>query len=293
MPGNRELATAILTAVVVIVVLLLKPARSHIPGLLRQIFSPTLLALWLTYLAYSTALIWLAWVLGAWEWSLAWSTGLVVFFGGLPILGRTMTSRSASLLTRSLVSEVIGIAVLVSLYAGLASFSLFWELVLQVVATFVVLIQTVARGDEYRVVRRMCTAVLVTIGLLLLWHTTTVLLAGMPGDDWKTLALGTALTIWFPLALWPYLYFVAYFAATENAVVGVRLALLGDMPPKWPWIGRLLLAFRGRLALASGFDRKWGRRLAATSTRQERRAVLREYRQAAQTAGANVVPIEP
>lgn len=282
MPDNRELVSAVLVALLVIAAVVIPASRQAIPRLLRAVFVSRLLVLWLLYLGYSVAMIWAASRVGLWVPSLAWATALVVFTGGMPLLFRTLQQRHGRDLIRTVARDVFGVSVVVTIYVDSAPFSLPVEVLVQVLAALFGAMRVVAATEpKYRPARLICDVVLSLIAVAMVWHTSAYLASGLPPETWRALGLTAALTVWFPLALVPFLYAFAYYAAAESAASRVRAFAPRDhRPAKIPTTLRLLSACRFRLGYAKAFTGEWARRLSRASTRDERRQLLREYRTA-------------
>ena len=275
MPDNRDLATAILLVGFVVFGLTVRSSRERIPDVIRAVAPLT----WLLtlYLTAASLIIWGAWSVGLWAADLWWSTSIVVLGLGVSLLSSAIESRSVRALWESIKGKTIGAAIFIGLYANLATFPLVVELVLQALATLTVMVRVVADHQGQKPVRKLADAVLGGIGLAFLARTTIVLAHDMPEGDWLGWLKQTLLSIWFPFALVPLLYLVAYLSTAEIAVVGVRIIKPREIK-KWPIMWRFLLAFRLRLSLAAAFGRPWGRRYAVAEGSSARRAVVARFR---------------
>lgn len=285
MPNEREIATLILLGVVAIWVLVTPRARAGIPAVVRAALAPRLMALWLSYVTYSVLVFFVAWRLGAWEPAMTWATIVVVGTVGFPLLTAAVSNTSGSP-GHHLKRRIFGASAIAGLYVNLASFSVPVELVIQVAAALATLLQAVAsREPAHAPVAKLMRGVLLLLGILIIWRTTNHLLGGMARAEWVELGAITAIALWFPAALPPLLYPVAYLSATE--VAATRTLVLSKNPRRSKiglWFA-LLLALRGRLSYAQGFAGDWAWRLARASDRGERRRLLKEYREAAVMQG--------
>lgn len=278
MPDNRELATAILLAAFVVLVLVVPDARRAVPGVVRAVLAPKLLIVWVLYGAYSAAVVAAARAVGLWSSSMWWATCVVVLTVGLPLLFHAVSAAGGSPAAHT-VRTVFGGAAIAGAYVNLASFSLAIELVLQLVGTVLTAVRVYAAARvEYAPVRRLCDVVLAGVGVALLWKTTAALAAGMPQAAWVELGLTVAMTLWFPLALLPFLYPLAYVTSTEAASTIVYVLQRPRRRSKAQWFLTLLLGFRFRLGDVQGFGGEWARELALTESRGERRGTLDRYR---------------
>lgn len=275
MPDNRELATAILLLGFLAFGLAVPSARKQVPSLLRSL--APLAWLFLVYLTTASALVWGAWSTRLWTPDLWWSTVTVVFGLGVALLSSAVNAHSIRALWDGVAGRTLGAGVFLGVYTNAATFPLVVEIAIQAIAAFAVTLKVVADHQGQNPGRRLAEVALTLIGVALLAQTTIVLSHGMPADDWLLVFKQAVLSIWFPLALAPLLYLVAYLSAVEKAAIGVRLASPRKIA-KRPVERRLLLAFRLRLSLAAAFDRAWGRRYADAKDSHERRLVLSRFR---------------
>jgi hypothetical protein len=252
--------------------------RAHLPSLLRAIFAWRLTVLWGVYIAYCVAVVLVARQFGVWQLPMLWPTLVVGATAGLPLVADAISARAGSP-GHHVKRRVFAASAFAGLYVNLVSFPLLVELVLQIVATLATMLLIYARSDpRYAPVARLMSWVLGMISVLLLWRTTSHLLAGMGSQEWRDLAATVALSLWFPLSLLPLLYLVGYATAVESAAT--RTVVLGRARrrSRCVWWLVLLFALRGRLSLARGFDGHWSQRLGNAQDRRERRLVLAEYR---------------
>lgn len=276
MPDNRAMATAILLLGFLVFGLTVRKARKQIPSIIRSVAGVA----WLfaLYLVAAALMIWGAWSVNLWTADLWWSTAIVVLGLGVGLVSSAVDSRSVRALRHAIAGKTVASAVFLGLYVNLATFPLIVEIALQALAAPAAMLVVVADHQGQKPARRLAEVVLSIIGLAVVAQTTAVLTHGMPGSDWLGLLKQVLLSIWFPFALVPFLYAVAYFGTAEDAVVGVRIVAPRDTR-KWPITRRFLLAFRFRLSLAAAFDREWGRRYANAGGPRERRVVLARFRQ--------------
>lgn len=281
MPDNREIATLILLLGVTVWAVTVPRVRSQVPQLVRSVFAPQLLHLWTLYVGYAAAIVLLAERLGLWEPSMLWATLVVVTTIGLPLLADAI-SRSRDSPAHHLKRRIFGASAIAGLYVNLATFSVPVELVLQVVGAFAGMMHAFAgKRAEYVAAARLSRGMLLVLGGLLIWKTTSHLIRGMSGDAWGQLGAMAALSLWFPVALLPLLYVLAYLSAAE--VVTAKVLAL-SRHPRWSkagWWFALAVAFRGRLSYVRGFGGDWAWRASRASSRRERRQIVAEYRRSA------------
>lgn len=279
MPDNRELASLILLAGGAAVVLLVPAARAEVPKLLRAMFAWRLIVLWMLYVTYCAAVLLAAHRVGVWGPAMLWPTLVVVASVGVPLLGDAILSSEGSP-ARHVKRRVFAAAALAGLYVNLVAFPLVVELLIQIVASVAAMLQVVAKADQKTAqVARLMGWILGLIGVLLVWRTTSHLVAGIDRDEWMQLAATVALSLWVPVALLPLLYVVGYVTAAETAASRVVVMARSRRRSKRAWWVALIVAFRGRLPLARGFTGEWARRLGHAEGRSERRLILASYRE--------------
>jgi len=274
-PDNRELATAILLFGFLVFALSVQKARAQIPGIIRAAANVA----WLfgLYVVAAALVIWGASFAGLWTPDLWWSTSIVVMGLGVGLVASAAKCRSVRQLWDAVAGKTVGVAVLLGLYVNLATFPLIVEILLQALAALAAMVRVAAEYQGQAPARRLADGVLALIGVGFVARTSVVLAQGMPGSEWLDLLRQVLLGVWFPVSLVPLLYAVAYFSAVEQAAIGVRV-IAPRRTGKWPLVGRLLLAFHSRLALAAAFDRAWGRRYADAKGARERHALLARFR---------------
>lgn len=281
MPNNREIVSAALVLALVVAVLLYAPSRRLVPGLLRHALNPAILVPIALYVAYAFGLLRLARAIGLWTSGMWWGTGLVVIAGMGLLAGHFLREDHTTGLVRAVVRDTFGTTVLVVIYVNTTPFSLIAEVLLQVVATFLVVLRTVAVSQENgKSVARVLSVALALIGLVMIWHATVALTDGTAADSWATVWRIAAMALWYPVGLFPFLYFFAYFAAAEVAGSRVRIYAVGrDRKRKWTWTFRMLAACRCSLRLARSLQRSdWPRQFARASTARARRERYAAYR---------------
>jgi len=230
---DRELASSILFAALVILCLALPALR---PVVLEGVVDVVRHLKASIIIVFSLFVLWcVAWVtvfagLGLWTPALAKDTAFVIFVVGFPVLFRSVGAKSATEIGHTIRSETIGLSVLLGFYVNLASLPLWGELLAQPILAVVSICWTVAqiRPNKRRIATRLGT-VLAIFGVGLLAWTTVFLVTHWKQLDYREIAFQLAISIWLPVVMFPYLYAVAFYAATETLLQRMN-CLNSDMP---------------------------------------------------------------
>jgi hypothetical protein len=271
MLSSREAASALIIVAAGVAVLCFRPSRRAIPDVLRAATHWRLLVLWSVYGAYSILTVWLASRLHAWDPSMLKDTVLVVLGTGLPLLFSANKLRDGPGFFRSTVSRTIGTSALIGLYVNLAAFSFWLELPLQVFMIAVGLLDVAAaRMPNTRPLRRVLSVLTVTAGILVLWHTTTVV-TRWSAQDWVATSRVAGMSVWFVAAMLPFVYVVAYWMRCEQIFSLLRVQNPGHRRPPRRVRLAVVLGLRGSVRYAHRFVGRWYGRVGR----------MRGYREAA------------
>ncbi|MCS6557355.1 hypothetical protein NYQ31_02965 [Curtobacterium flaccumfaciens] len=189
-------------------------------------------------------------MLGIWTAGLLKDTVLVFLGLAMPLLFTSVSAKSGGFITKQLIEETVGATVVLVAYVNLVSLPLWGELLVQALASFLLLLSASARrSPQSTVVAKGVGVLLSTVGLVLLTYTTVQLVVAGSKFDWIAAAESFFLTLWLPLALFPFLYAMGFVSQAEMALMRAtrvgRFALSRRM--KWS----VLLGLRGRIALAA------------------------------------------
>lgn len=221
---NRELATAILIAIAVALLLIYPKTRSSVGPVIRAALAPRLVILWVAYLAYSGLIVWAAFALGAWTAAMTKDAALLVLGVGVPMVFSANTVSDGRAFVLRVLRESVGVSAVLAAYLQLASFSVPTELVLQVVAIVLACLQVVAQrtpGSEAEA--KICAVVLLAIGIAYIWRTTTYLMTSWRSEEWPVTGRVLGMFVWFPVALIPFTYIVAYAMACGIILTHLRI----------------------------------------------------------------------
>lgn len=254
---TREVASLLLLAAFVVPIVAVPNMRRSVvpavPPLLRAALNPKLLLVYVLVVVVSAASTVVAWWLGLWSWSLIKDAVILTGAVALPMTFRSFGFKSGGELAHRLVRNTFSLAAIMAFYLGTAPLPLAGELLVQAIATGLVVFQAFSRTDaEYRLIEKSCDVLLGAIGVFLLIWTTAALVT--PPPDWPELVRSLLFSFWLPLSLLPFFYAFGFYAVTERVRAGFRAKFK-------PFTPRLMLAFmigtRLRLSLLAQFTGRY------------------------------------
>lgn len=281
---NREIASAILLCVLAVFMLLIPTIREDLGDLLIRLISPRLLGLWVTYAAFSVALVAGAAGLGLWRPNMVKNTVVTVLGVGLPMLWRASDLRAGTDLLRDTAVRVLGFSALVAAYVNLDSFSVPVELAIQILATFfAVALVGAERIPNSGAFRRVAGVTLVALGAMYVLRTTAHIANDWRTEDWDTTWRVLALSVWFPVLLIPFVYACAYLMACEGILVLLPFDNDHRRPPLRVRVA-VLLGLRMSVRFATEFSVANRRQIARATGFQQARRIMADYRSEARVA---------
>lgn len=254
---TREVASLLLVVAFVVVIVAVPTLRRAvapaIPPLLRAALNPKLVLVYFLVVAVSAVSTGVAWWLGLWDWGLIKDAAILTGAVALPMTFRSFGFKSGGELAHRLLRNTLGLTAIMAFYLGTAPLPLAGELLVQVVATVLVVFHAFSRTDvEYRLIEKSCDVLLGAIGVFLLIWTTTALVTSPP--DWPELVRSLLFSFWLPLSLLPFFYVFGFYAVTDR--VRARFRAMHK-----PFTPRLMLAFmigtRLRLSLLAQFNGRY------------------------------------
>lgn len=282
---NREIASLILIAALLVFCIVRADIRTSLLGTIKVFFSYQLVTINLIYFTYAAAFVFLTWRLGAWDLRLLKDTVIVLLIVGYPMVFRANSVSDGRVLLRRTVRETLGISALVVFYVNLSSLPIVWEVVIQLVGVFAAMLAVVAKsqGPKSRPVAVFMNGVLIAIGLLLFVTTTINFVAEWKTEDFGLILKTLCMTIWLPIALLPLIYVGAFLMQVQvifvtlpfhnghkKVRIGVKLALL--------------FGLRGSVRLGAAFIGAWRTRVGEASNYQDARCVMKGFRLEQMTA---------
>lgn len=222
---TREQATFILLGALLLVVVSVPSLRPLLAGMGRQLCTPKLAAPILIYAAYLLALIWIAWRLGAWTFELLGATILWFLFTGFGFFMSSTDAASTPGFFRGRALEALRLGAFFEFFLALHTFAIPFEIILQVVLAFLVMLQAVAMRDTKTVKVGFAIGwILGGIGMALLVGTIIDLASHWQSLDPSALAHLWALPAWLALAVMPFIFTVALYSEYELAFHRLYLA---------------------------------------------------------------------
>jgi hypothetical protein len=275
---TREAASLILISLLVVTVIALPPWRRNMSpplrSFLRAAVAPCLLVVYGVVLIVCAASTALAWWVGLWDSGMVKDTVIISATVVLPMTFRSFGFSSGGGLIRRLIRDTLGLSTLLAFYLDARPLPLLAEIALQVVTTFLVMLQVVARTrDDAAPVRRLIAVMLFCVGAgLLLWSSLALFSSS---TDWWELLRSLLFSFWLPLTLIPFFYAFGFYAVAEQ--VQSRFQAI-----RRPFRPRLFAAFiigtRLRLSLLASFTGRYNSVSEATGFRDGLRR-MRAFRQ--------------
>lgn len=275
---NREVASLVVLLLLIGLALAHPPTRRAVPGLVRAAIHPRLLGLWISYFLYSAAVVATMARVGLWDASILKDTLITVIVVGLPILASFTDVCDGRSLVLESAKRTLGFAAVVGAYVNLGTFSVLVEVVVQIIAIPLVMLQATAqRMPNGRVAHLLASSLLVALGAAYLWRTTTYLVGEWRTEDWEEIGRSFAMSVWLPGLLIPFVYLVAFVAATELLLKMLKFSNRRVAPPVRVRLA-CLIGLRFSLRYATALKGEWRGRVARATGFREARAVMAAYR---------------
>ncbi len=254
---SRELATVIIVAVTIALVLVVPKFRAHMaPSLMAVIsagFVPRLVWLYFVVVLVAACSTALAWVIGLWDVGLLKDAVILTLTVVLPMTFRALSFKSGGELANKLVRDTLALTALLTIYLDAAPLPLGWEIVYQLTVIFLVMLQAFATTKpEYAPARRLCDILLFFLGVFLLVWTTVTLIQTPP--DWSEFFQSLFFGFWLPLSLLPFFYVFGFYAVTETTLARFRAM---KRPLSLRVTGAVMVGTRLRLSLLARFSGRY------------------------------------
>lgn len=217
---TREWASVVWAAVLVVAGLAMRSVRRAFAPLLR-----TLLGFWqlqvalVAHLGWAALLCYIADLLGAWDSALLKDTvAWIVVYGFASVFSAHRAAKEEHFFRRAALSA-LSIAALMQFVLNLHTFHFVVELFLLPVVTFLLLLEAVAGMDsKTRPARNLLNGLLAVVGVWVVIATARGFIDSWRGIDPVEAGLALAFSIWFPLAMLPFVYALALLMAYETAL---------------------------------------------------------------------------
>lgn len=280
MLNNRELASVILIGLLILIGLALPKWRDILLPAFRTVagsfFQSVILRIFGLFVVWVALWVWLAWIIGAWDVGLLKDTIIILFGVGFPLLFSSIRAKSGVEIIGHIRRETLTLSTLFLFYLNLESLPLWGELIAQPVIVLLSVMTAFAQRDEKgrRVVG--CFSIpLFLIGIGLIVWTTVQTVNNWDMIEWPDLLGQLALSVWLPFAMFPYLYVVAFYAATESILK--RLLWMNKNMPLRARLG-VLVGLRGSVRWAKELTGRYNH-VAQARTFRGALAEVRDFRE--------------
>lgn len=277
MLDNRELASLILLGGLLAFALTRPGVRSSMRRVLKMFFHPKILLPVLLYLGIETGLVWLAALIGLWDFHLLSATILWVAFSGVGLLFSVNEAGEDPQFFRKRTRQIVAGAAFYEFFLNIKSFSLPIELILVLVVSVVAMMQVLAISRaEFTNLRKPLNIFLSLIGLGLLAATLVDLIANWKAVDFEVLGQTLLLPVWLTLATLPYIYFLALFAGYELAFMRME-RLNNRRKPSVRSRLAVVIELKGRVTDVHAFGGLRGRSTAQSNSFGEARKEVKGF----------------
>lgn len=253
---TREWAAVLWLAALVVAGALTPSIRQAMVSLLRA-----WVGMWQLHVAVAAFLAWAAVVcvlgslVGLWTVALLKDTvAWVGVYGFASVFSANRAAQEEHFFRRAALSA-FSVSALMQFVLNLHTFNFVWELLILPAVTFLVLLEAVAGMQaKTRSVQHLVNGLLALLGVWVLLATARALLQSGSGLDPSATALAFAFSIWFPLAMLPFVYGLSLVLAYDSLLRRSSLHRDGDLPPL-PVRAAMILGLRGDVRAVSELPR--------------------------------------
>ncbi len=242
----------------------------------RSFFQWAFLRIFGLFVIWVALWVWLAWFIGAWDLELLKDTIIILFGVGFPLLFSSIRAKSGVQIIGHIRRETLTLSTLFLFYLNLESLPLWGELITQPLIVVLSAMTAFAQRNEEgrRIVGCFSVPLFLTGSGLIVW-TTVQTVNAWDRLDAPALLSQLALSVWLPFTMFPFLYAVAFYAATE-----VILKRLLWMNMKMPLRARLgvLVGLGGSVRWAKELTGRYHHVAQATTFRQAL-SEMRDFRE--------------
>ena len=279
MPNNREWALFFWAAVFAIGILTQRSMRTSVTGLLKSLLGIKIVIPLIILVLWILGLVVLGSKLALWDSQLTTDTAIWFVYSGVVIYVSFNEAWEEKHYFIKKLTQLFAITVLLQGYLALVVLPLWAELIVQpLFAVFVTLYVVAGDKVEYRAAKRFASILLglATLGLLI--YVTVSLATNWNSTDKGNLARHLALPMWLTLGLLLLAYLLALYAAYESAFVRMDMLEQRDRAQLRRNRRALVRALGIHAREVGAFTGSWPFRLAAASSCEEARSVIREFR---------------
>ena len=231
---NREYASIILIGLLAIYLLtkgkLLSVIKSFADVAIFAL-NPKILIPALILVAYSSLLIYGAFVYGFWNTDLLLDTILEVVFVGFPSMLIASKATSVTSIKNELIVPEVGFGALTSFYINLVCFPIPAEVVLQVVLLFLGVGYALFSSRRDAANLRLFENARTVLGIIIFVAATLLLSNTWFSMDWGNELSSLFFSIWYPVFIAPYVIALAYYASLESMAMRIKVSE-EDLPTK-------------------------------------------------------------
>lgn len=276
MPNNREWATLIWTALVVLAFLSRPSLRRQAADVIRA--AKKLSLVFGIFLAYIAIELWIGYRWSLWDADLATDVVLWLMVSATALFAGFTKAAKVPHFFRNRILALIGVVEVLQFVTGLYVFSLPVELLVVPIVTALSILTVVAGSDsEHSQVKRLVQRLLVIAGFCLLGSSIIRFVSNWDELDWPGLAQKFALPLWLTIGLLPMIYLLALYSAYELAFIRLDYFGKGDSNSSRRRKLALVLGLRGQLRRAHRFTGPWCVRLAQANGFVEARQTVRDF----------------
>lgn len=175
-------------------------------------------------MAYSSLLIYGAFVYGFWNTDILLDTILEVVFVGFPSMLIASKATSVASIKNELIVPEIGFGALTSFYINLVCFPIPAEVVLQIVLLFLGIGYALFSSRRDAANLRLFENARTVLGIIIFVAATLLLSNIWFSMDWGNELSSLFLSIWYPVFIAPYVIALAYYASLESMTMRIKVA---------------------------------------------------------------------
>ena len=277
--NDRELATAIWIAALLVLVLWKRDLRASLWDVIKLFLGAKILVPVLFYATVIGARVFVAAHVGLWNQALLAETLIWFFLSGAVLFFRVTDAGKDQGFFRKRVLETVGIAAFLEFFMNLKTMALPWELLLQPVVAVLVGLQVVAGSDrKHAPVKRLANGLLALVGIGLLAFTIQSVATYWRTQDYQLFWRCLALPIWLTLGVLPFIYSLALSAGYEQVLT--RMSFFNDRQrPHLRAVLGVVVGLRGNLSDVNGFAGPRARAAAVAGSFEEARREVAGFKQ--------------
>lgn len=226
--SNREIATAIWLGIFLAFALTKKPVREALLQVVKVFFQWKILTLVAFMILYTAGIVWLLYVTNLWNVALLKDTIIWFCFSDAALAFSILSSQHEENVFSRTLSDNVKVVVVLEFLVNTYTFSLPVELALVPFATFVAMMDVIARADaRYSAVAKITTGLQAVIGVAILIVAVVKAVANFESlqtvDSIRQVLLAPVLSVLFA----PLIYFMLLY--TKYDLLFIRLGMGSEM----------------------------------------------------------------